>query len=100
MYYSRMRAITQLLPLLLKSPLPARVVSVFAAGTEAKLYADDLSLRDLKKYSYLQARQVHSFSPPTSKVSIRPIVIHAQSHSSLSSQSPDAILENAQLVST
>ncbi|PWY90197.1 hypothetical protein BO70DRAFT_330493 [Aspergillus heteromorphus CBS 117.55] len=56
MYYSRMRAITKLLPLLLKSTLPAKVVSVYAAGYEAKLYPDDLSLRDLSHYSYSQAR--------------------------------------------
>jgi hypothetical protein len=56
MYYSRMRAITKLLPLLLKSSLPARVVSVYAAGMEAKLYPEDLSLRDPKRYSYSQAR--------------------------------------------
>jgi hypothetical protein len=56
MYYSRMRAITKLLPLLLKSKLPATVVSVYAAGMEGKLYPDDLSLRDQKHYSYLQAR--------------------------------------------
>jgi NAD(P)-dependent dehydrogenase (short-subunit alcohol dehydrogenase family) len=56
MYYSRMRIITKLLPLLLKSTLPPTVVSVYAAGTEAKLYPEDLSLRDLKRYSYTQAR--------------------------------------------
>ncbi|EXJ95654.1 hypothetical protein A1O1_00776 [Capronia coronata CBS 617.96] len=56
MYYSRMRAILKLLPLLLKSTLPARVISVYAAGIEAKLYPDDLSLRDLSHYSYSQAR--------------------------------------------
>ncbi|KAF2094852.1 hypothetical protein NA57DRAFT_68393 [Rhizodiscina lignyota] len=56
MYYSRMRIIMKLLPLLLKSTLPARVVSVYAAGIEAKLYPDDLSLRDLSHYSYSQAR--------------------------------------------
>ncbi|GAM43206.1 hypothetical protein TCE0_047f17822 [Talaromyces pinophilus] len=56
MYYSRMRVIVQLLPLLLKSTLPARVVSVYAAGFEAKFYPDDLSLRDLKLYTYSQAR--------------------------------------------
>lgn len=56
MYYSRMRAIQQLKPLLLKSELPAAVVSVFAAGFEAKLFRDDLSLRDPQHYSYLQAR--------------------------------------------
>jgi hypothetical protein len=56
MYYSRMRAITKLLPLLLKSDLPARVVSVYAAGTEKKIFPEDLSLRDPGHYSYAQAR--------------------------------------------
>ncbi|OJZ89461.1 hypothetical protein ASPFODRAFT_182494 [Aspergillus luchuensis CBS 106.47] len=56
MYYSRMRAITKLLPLLLKSTLPATVVSVFAAGYEQKLFPDDLSLRDLDNYNYSTAR--------------------------------------------
>jgi hypothetical protein len=51
-----MRVIVQLLPLLLKSTLPARIVSVYAAGFEAKFYPEDLSLRDLKLYSYSQAR--------------------------------------------
>lgn len=55
-YYSRMASITKLLPLLLKSSLPAMVVSVYAAGMEAKLYAEDLSLRQLSHYSYSQAR--------------------------------------------
>ncbi len=56
MYYSRMRIITKLLPLLLKSQLPATVVSVYAGGMEAKLYPDDLSLRNPKAYNYSQAR--------------------------------------------
>lgn len=56
MYYSRMRIIIKLLPLLLRSSLPATVVSVNAAGTESKLFADDMSLRDLTHYSYMQAR--------------------------------------------
>ncbi|EXJ73682.1 uncharacterized protein A1O5_03444 [Cladophialophora psammophila CBS 110553] len=56
MYYSRMRIITKLLPLLLNSRLPATVVSVYAAGIEGKLYPEDLSLRDLKRYAYNQAR--------------------------------------------
>lgn len=56
MYYSRMRVIMKLLPLLLKSNLPATVVSVYAAGTERKLFPEDLSLRDLTHYSYSQAR--------------------------------------------
>lgn len=65
MYYSRMRIITNLLPLLLASPLPATVVSVYAAGMEGKLYPEDLSLRNLKIYSYSQARShmcyMHTF---------------------------------------
>ncbi|KAK8094681.1 hypothetical protein PG997_001366 [Apiospora hydei] len=58
LYYSRMRAIQQLTPLLLKSTLPATVVSVFAAGfeDEKKLCREDLSLRDLQRYGYLQVR--------------------------------------------
>jgi hypothetical protein len=56
MYYSRMRIVLQLLPLLLASSRSATVVSVYAAGMEAKLFPDDLSLRDTKAYSYLQAR--------------------------------------------
>lgn len=55
-YYSRIAFITKLLPLLLASTLPATVVSVYAAGIEAKLYAEDLSLRQLSHYSYSQAR--------------------------------------------
>ncbi|KAK7921283.1 MFS transporter- sugar porter (SP) family protein [Apiospora marii] len=58
LYYSRMRAIQQLTPLLLQSVLPATVVSVFAAGfeDEKKLFLEDLSLRDLQRYSYIQVR--------------------------------------------
>lgn len=56
MYYSRMRIILKLLPLLHKSTLPATVVSVYAAGSEDKIYPEDLSLRNLKIYSYAQAR--------------------------------------------
>ena len=55
----------KLLPLLSKSTLPARVVSVYAAGIEAKLFPEDLSLRDLTHYSYSQARShmvyMHTF---------------------------------------
>ena len=43
-YYSRMRLLHNFLPLLLSSPSP-RVVSIFAAGNEGKLYPSDLSLR-------------------------------------------------------
>ncbi|KAL9622233.1 MAG: hypothetical protein Q9160_003416 [Pyrenula sp. 1 TL-2023] len=56
MYYSRMRFINRLLPLLLNSVLPTRIVSIYAAGTEGKLLPNDLSLRDPAHYSYLQAR--------------------------------------------
>lgn len=55
-YYSRIASITKLLPLLLSSPLPATIVSVYAAGMEAKLYPSDLSLRQPSHYSYFQAR--------------------------------------------
>lgn len=55
-YYSRIAFITELLPLLLESSLPATVVSVYAAGFEAKLYSNDLSLRQPSHYSYSQAR--------------------------------------------
>lgn len=58
MYYSRMRIILNLIPLLLKSTVPASptIVSVYAAGSESKLYLNDLSLRDLKIYNYSLAR--------------------------------------------
>ncbi|KAI9727612.1 MAG: hypothetical protein M1834_008052 [Cirrosporium novae-zelandiae] len=49
-YYSRMRFVTQLLPLLLASPLSGRVVSIFAPGREGKIFPDDLSLRDPTHY--------------------------------------------------
>lgn len=56
LYYSRMRFLTNLLPLLLASPLPAHVVSVYAAGKEGKLCPDDLSLRDPQHYSFANQR--------------------------------------------
>ncbi|KAL3484354.1 hypothetical protein BJX62DRAFT_248498 [Aspergillus germanicus] len=46
----------KLQPLLVQSPKPATAVSVYAAGLEAKLFEEDLSLRSLDKYSYSQAR--------------------------------------------
>ncbi|KAF5501392.1 Short-chain dehydrogenase/reductase SAT2 [Colletotrichum siamense] len=55
-YYSRIAFITSLMPLVLRSSLPAAVVSIYAAGMEGKLYPDDLSLRDLSHYNYSQAR--------------------------------------------
>lgn len=55
LYYSRMRFIMQLLPLLLASSLPAHVVSVFGPGRDTKLYPDDLSLRDPRHYSFINS---------------------------------------------
>lgn len=56
LYYSRIRFITQLLPLLEASPLPSsRVVSVYSAGLETATkdrYLDDLSLRNAEHYSF------------------------------------------------
>ena len=56
LYYSRMRFILKLLPLLLASPLPAHVVSVYAAGMEANLFPEDLSLRDPQHYTFSNQR--------------------------------------------
>jgi len=56
MYYSRMKIILKLLPLLLNSTVPATVVSVYAGGMEEKIFPEDLSLRDPKNFSYAQAR--------------------------------------------
>ncbi|KAI1379108.1 hypothetical protein F4677DRAFT_442838 [Hypoxylon crocopeplum] len=46
LYYSRMRFIDQLLPLLTASPLPGHVVSVLNSGREAAIVADDMALKD------------------------------------------------------
>lgn len=55
LYYSRIRLITSLLPLLLHSALPsAHIISVYAAGHEANLFPADLSLRET--YSFANAR--------------------------------------------
>lgn len=51
-YFSRARFIFQLLPLLQSSTLLSHVVSVFAAGNEAKLISDDLSLRKPGNYNF------------------------------------------------
>ena len=57
MYYTRMKTVLDLLPLLLASPLPAYIVSVYVAGMEKKLIREDLSLRDtMNHYNYTQAR--------------------------------------------
>lgn len=52
LYYSRMRFVTQLLPLLLDSPLPGRVVSVFGPGRDTKLILEDLSLRKPQNFNF------------------------------------------------
>ena len=56
LYYSRMRFIIKLLPLLLSSQLPAHIISVYAAGKESNLFPEDLSLRDPKHYGFANAR--------------------------------------------
>lgn len=56
LYYSRIRFITQLLPLLEASTLPSsRVISIYSAGLETATkdrYLDDLSLRKPEHYSF------------------------------------------------
>lgn len=58
LYYSRMRMILNLLPLLLASTLPAHIVSVYAAGLEkqGKLQVDDLALLQREHYSFANCR--------------------------------------------
>ena len=57
LYYSRMRCIMQLLPLLLASQLPAHIISVFGAGLEGdKLFMDDLSLQKPGNFSFVNFR--------------------------------------------
>lgn len=51
-YYSRIRFITRLMPLLEASSNGARVLSIDAAGSEQSLFREDLSLRDPKHYGY------------------------------------------------
>jgi len=53
LYYSRMRFVTQLLPLLLASSLPAHIVSVFGPQRDEKLFTNDISLRDSKNYGFM-----------------------------------------------
>lgn len=52
LYYSRMRFITQLIPLLTESSLPGHVVSVFGPQRDEKLFLDDISLRNPKNYGF------------------------------------------------
>lgn len=47
-----MRFVTQLLPLLLASPLPGRVVSVFGPGRDTKLIMEDLALRKPQNFNF------------------------------------------------
>ena len=58
LYYSRLRTLTNLLPLLLASPLPtgAHVISIYAAGSETQLFTSDLSLRNPKLYNLSNTR--------------------------------------------
>lgn len=53
LYYSRMRFVTQLLPLLIASPLSGRVVSVFGPGRDTKLILDDLPLNKPKNFNFM-----------------------------------------------
>ena len=55
-YYSRIRFIVKLMPLLLAAPDSAHVVTVYAAGLEGKLFRGDLSLRDPKHYGQINVR--------------------------------------------
>lgn len=55
LHYSRMRFTVQLLPLLLASPLPAHVVSIFASNRDKSLIEDDLSLRDPNNYGFISS---------------------------------------------
>ncbi|TVY51617.1 Oxidoreductase andH [Lachnellula cervina] len=57
-YYSRMRTVQHLLPLLNKAESP-RIVSVLAGGMEGPLNEDDLDLRDPPNWSFWNS-SVHS----------------------------------------
>ncbi|ETI21759.1 hypothetical protein G647_05828 [Cladophialophora carrionii CBS 160.54] len=65
LYYSRMRFISNLLPLLLTSDLPAHVISVFAAGMEGEFHLNDMSIRDPRHWGMLTVRShvcvMHTF---------------------------------------
>ncbi|EXJ59282.1 hypothetical protein A1O7_06714 [Cladophialophora yegresii CBS 114405] len=65
LYYSRMRFIGNLLPLLLASELPAHVISVFAAGMEGEFHVNDISIRDPQHWGTLTVRShvcvMHTF---------------------------------------
>jgi hypothetical protein len=53
LYYSRMRLMTQLLPLLLSSSLPAHIISIFSPKRNDKFFPTDLSLRSPKNYGFM-----------------------------------------------
>lgn len=55
LYYSRVRVITKLLPLLYASKSP-QVISVFGAGLETEWHADDISLRKPENYGVIKVR--------------------------------------------
>ncbi|KAL2871734.1 uncharacterized protein BJX67DRAFT_369804 [Aspergillus lucknowensis] len=57
-YYSRLRLVQQLVPLLNKAPSP-RVVSVLGGGLEGPLNERDLDLRDPKNWSFWNS-SIHS----------------------------------------
>ena len=52
LFYSRIRFTTQLMPLLLESPLPAHVISVYAPQRDRELNLEDISLRSEKNYGF------------------------------------------------
>ena len=58
LYYSRIRFITKLMPLLAASQRPSHVISICLAGKEAggKLFTEDLSLRSPGHYSFVNVR--------------------------------------------
>ena len=56
LYYSRLRLVTLLMPLLLATESAAHIISVYAGGYEGKLFADDLSLRQPGHYSFANCR--------------------------------------------
>jgi hypothetical protein len=53
LYDSHMRFIIKFLPLLLASPLPAHIVSVFGSQRDEKLFTNDRSLRNPKNYVFM-----------------------------------------------
>ena len=58
LYYSRIRLITQLLPLLLAAPQPAHRVSIYAAGGESHgtFFPNDLALKEAGHYNFSNCR--------------------------------------------